>query len=69
MFRCPEAFFKPALMGLEIPGLHKLALNCIKACDIDIRKAMYENMVMSGGSTMFPGIPERLEAEVKNLAP
>lgn len=56
-------------MGLEIPGLHELAFNCILACDLDIRKSMYENIVMSGGSTMFPGIPERLEAEVKNLAP
>lgn len=56
-------------MGLEIPGLHELTYNCITACDMDIRKSMYENIVMSGGSTMFPGIPERLEAEVKNMAP
>jgi len=38
-------------------------------CDIDVRKDLYENMVMSGGTTMYPGIPERLEKEMVALAP
>jgi actin beta/gamma 1 len=33
-------------------------------CDIDVRKDLYGNIVMSGGTTMFPGIPERLSKEV-----
>ena len=38
-------------------------------CDIDVRRDLYENLVMSGGSTMYKGMPERLEKEIKNLAP
>jgi actin-related protein len=33
-------------------------------CDIDVRRDLYENMVMSGVSTMYNGIPERLEKEM-----
>lgn len=38
-------------------------------CDIDVRRDLYENLVMSGGSTMFEGAPERLQNEIANLAP
>lgn len=38
-------------------------------CDVDIRKELYSNIVMSGGSTMFPGIAERLNKEMSSLAP
>jgi actin len=38
-------------------------------CDLDVRKDLYENLVLSGGSTMFPGIAERLEKEITALAP
>ena len=62
--------FKPLeLMGREIPGMHELAFQSIMKCDIDVRKDLYENIVMSGGTTMYPGIAERLEKEITNLAP
>jgi actin len=38
-------------------------------CDVDVRKDIYSNVIMSGGSTMFPGISERLSKEVNYLAP
>ena len=38
-------------------------------CDIDIRKDLFNNIVMCCGTTMFPGIPERLSKEVTALAP
>lgn len=44
--------------------MHELAYQSIMKCDIDVRKDLYENMVMSGGTTMYPGIPQRLEKEV-----
>jgi len=50
-------------------GIHNLAFASVMACDIDIRRDLYENMVMSGGTTMYPGMPERLEAEMVKLAP
>merc|ERR1711974_456728 len=38
-------------------------------CDVDIRKDLYGNVVLSGGSTMFPGIAERMNKELVALAP
>merc|ERR1719400_149687 len=60
-FRCAEVLFKPNLIGKESLGIHSLTFNSIQACDIDIRKDLYQNIVLSGGSTMFPGIDARLK--------
>lgn len=68
-FRCCEVLFQPQFIGLEQEGVHKLAYQSIMKCDVDIRKDLYGNVVMSGGSTMFKGIPERLQKEIKLLAP
>jgi len=50
-------------------GLHELTFESIKKCDVDIRKDLYANIVMSGGSTMFEGIDSRLTKEMVKLAP
>jgi actin len=68
-FRCPEVLFKPNFIGLEREGIHKLAFQSIMKCDVDIRKDLYNNIVMSGGTTMFNGIAERMQKEIKALAP
>jgi len=68
-FRAPEALFKPNLIGNESPGIEHLVFDYIMKCDIDIRSDLYSNTVCSGGSTMYPGLPERLEKEIKALAP
>ncbi len=68
-FRAPEALFKPSFIGLEQDGIHKLTFQSIMKCDVDVRKDLYGNVVMSGGTTMFNGIPERLQKELKALAP
>lgn len=43
-----------------MPGLHEITYQSILRCDVDLRKKFYSNIVMSGGTTMFPGIAERL---------
>lgn len=68
-FRCPEVLFKPMLMGKELPGFHEITYNSIMKCDIDVRKALYENIVLSGGTTMYSGLPERLTKEITEKAP
>jgi len=68
-FRCPEVLFKPNFIGLEQEGIHKLAFQSIMKCDVDIRKDLYNNIVMSGGTTMFNGVAERMQKEIKALAP
>ena len=68
-FRCPEALFQPSLLGMEAVGIHETLYNSIMKCDVDIRKALYANMVLSGGSTMYPGIQERMQTEISELVP
>jgi actin, other eukaryote len=57
------------MIGKEMPGLHEICYQSIIKCDIDIRRELYNNIVMSGGTTMYPGIAERLTKEMTALAP
>jgi actin-related protein len=68
-FRCPEAMFQPAFLGLECAGIHETIYNSIMRCDGDIRKDLFTNVILSGGNTMFPGITERLLKELSAFAP
>ncbi|KRZ27880.1 Actin-5C, partial [Trichinella pseudospiralis] len=68
-FRCPEALFQPSLLGLECCGLHEITNLSIMKCDVDLRKNLYKNIILSGGSTMFPGIRKRMLKEIKALGP
>jgi len=68
-FRCPEVLFQPSFIGKEQAGIHRLTYDSINKCDIDIRKDLYKNTVLSGGTTMFHQIEQRLEKEMKALAP
>uniref|UniRef100_H2ZA74 Uncharacterized protein n=1 Tax=Ciona savignyi TaxID=51511 RepID=H2ZA74_CIOSA len=66
-FRCPEALFQPSFLGMESAGIHETTYNSIMKCDVDIRKDLYANTVLSGGSTMFPGISDRMQKEITAL--
>jgi len=68
-FRCPEALFKPSMIGLEALGMHEMVSTSISKCDIDVRRELYYNIVLSGGTTLFEGLPERLTKEVGLLCP
>jgi len=68
-FRCPEALFKPSYIGLEAAGIDQTTYKSIMKCDIDVRKDLYANIVLSGGTTMYEGLSERLSKEVTALAP
>jgi len=68
-FRCPEVLFQPAFVGREARGIHEMVFKSIMTCDVDVRKDLYANVVLSGGTTMFPGIGERMTRELSALAP
>jgi actin-related protein len=68
-FRCPEVLFKPSLIGKEFGGIHELTFQSVQKSDVDVRKDLYQNIVLSGGTTLFAGMPERLTKEVQKLAP
>lgn len=54
---------------MESAGIHETTYNSIMKCDIDIRKDLYANNVLSGGTTMYPGIGDRMQKEITALAP
>nr|QGN00866.1 ActL2 [Drosophila obscura] len=68
-FRCPEAMFQPALLGVEASGIHETTYSSILKCEVDIRKSLYSNIVLAGGTTMLKGLPERMLKEMTRLAP
>merc|ERR1719265_1096439 len=68
-FRCPEVLFQPSFVGKEASGIHDTTFQSIMKCDVDIRKDLYANIVLSGGTTMFTGIGERMTKELTALAP
>ncbi|KAI8659078.1 Actin, gamma [Fusarium sp. Ph1] len=68
-FRAPEALFQPGVIGLETGGIHVTVFNAIMKSDVDIRKDLYGNIIMSGGTTMYPGIADRMSKEIVGVAP
>jgi actin-related protein len=60
-FRCPEALFQPSFVGMESFGIHEMVFNTIMKGDVDIRRDFFGNIVIGGGSTLFPGLADRLE--------
>ncbi|CAK0864343.1 unnamed protein product [Prorocentrum cordatum] len=68
-FRCAEVLFQPSLVGKEASGVHEATFRSIMQCDIDVRRPLYANVVLSGGTSMFPGIGERMTRELSALAP
>jgi centractin len=67
--RAPEVLFNPALIGQEYQGMHQCLMNSISKCDMDIRRTMFSDIILAGGSTMFDGLGDRLLSEVRKLAP
>ena len=66
-FEAPEALFQPHLLDVEADGIAEMLFNAIQAGDMDIRSDLYKHIVLSGGTTMYPGLPSRLEREIKQL--
>ncbi|CEH18202.1 actin actin-like protein [Ceraceosorus bombacis] len=66
-FEAPECMFQPHLVDVEQPGVAELLFNTIQAAAVDTRADLYRHIVLSGGSSMYPGLPSRLEKEMKQL--
>lgn len=68
-FECPEALFQPSFLGREAKGIHYTTFDSIMKCDVDIRRELYANVVLSGGTTMYEGIGDRMTKELTKLVP
>eukprot|EP00941_MAST-03F_sp_MAST-3F-sp1_P002521 g2521.t1 len=69
-FKCAETFFKPSLLGkTEALSIHESVVKCIENCEFSIRKTLYDNITICGGSTLFPNFDLRLQSELASSAP
>ncbi|XP_047015528.1 actin, cytoplasmic 1 [Ictalurus punctatus] len=68
-FGCPEVLFQLSFLGMESCGIHETTFNSIVKCDVDIRKDLYAFTVLSGGTTMYSDIADRMQKEITSLAP
>lgn len=66
-FEASEALFNPGLVDVDGPGMHQMIYETIQSADMDCRPEFYKHIVLSGGSTMYPGLPSRLEKEIRDL--
>ncbi|KAK9893928.1 Actin/actin-like protein [Cystobasidium minutum MCA 4210] len=66
-YEAPECMFQPNLVDVEQPGMAELLFNTVQAAPVDVRSDLYRHVVLSGGSSMYPGLPSRLEKEMKQL--
>ena len=55
--------------GFDLYSSGKICYDSIQKCDIDIRKDLYNNIVLSGGNSLFEGLPEIIEEDIKALTP
>jgi len=66
-FEAPECMFQPHLIDVDQPGIAEMLFNTIQSAEVDIRSSLFKAIVLSGGSSMYPGLPSRLEKEIKQL--
>ncbi len=67
-YRAPELLFRPDLVGDEAEGIHEILANSILKSDMDLRRELFQNIVLSGGSTLFKGFGDRLISDLKRIS-
>jgi len=66
-YMASECLFTPSLIDSESLGMGEALFKCINAADVDLRQPFYDHIVLSGGTTMYPGLPSRLEKDLREL--
>ena len=68
-FLAPEIFFEPQNFTSEKLAVPEAIVQAVSQCDPDLQPILYQNIVIAGGSSMFPGLKERLHFELMKLLP
>eukprot|EP00756_Hemistasia_phaeocysticola_P010730 Hpha_TRINITY_DN15039_c0_g1::TRINITY_DN15039_c0_g1_i1::g.124855::m.124855/K17260/ACTR2, ARP2; actin-related protein 2 len=68
-FECAEPLFRPELMGIEsrTGGISQMAYDCITNSTRDTQSELFKHVVLSGGTTMLPGLPSRMDKDMREL--
>ena len=69
IFRFPDTLFQLSFLGMECNGIYETTYNSIMKCDVDIKKDLHGNIVLSVGTSMYQRINTRLEKEIIQLFP
>ena len=65
-FEASEVLFNPQIAGLEMDGMASLVFNAIREGDATARGDLFKHILLSGGTTMFPGFSTRMKVEMDN---
>eukprot|EP00064_Thunnus_orientalis_P019654 superscaffoldBa00005014_g19780 len=68
-FAVPEMLFHPSDIGIQEMGVPEAIVHSIQSLPEEMQPHFYQNIVLTGGNTLFPGFRERLEAELRSLVP
>ncbi|CAN1216939.1 Actin-related protein 6 [Linum perenne] len=68
-FLVPEMLFHPVDLGLNQAGLAECIVRAVSSCSPLLHPVLYESIILTGGSTLFPRFAERLELELRPLVP
>ncbi|CAA3001064.1 actin-related 6 [Olea europaea subsp. europaea] len=68
-FLVPEMIFRPADLGMNQAGLAECIVRSVNSCHPHLHPVLYESIILTGGSTLFPRFAERLERELRPLVP
>ncbi|XP_074567584.1 actin-related protein 6 [Curcuma longa] len=68
-FLVPEMLFHPADLGMNQAGLAECIVRAVNSCHPLLHPVLYESILLTGGSTLFPRFAERLQMELRPLVP
>lgn len=68
-FLVPETLFHPADLGMNQAGLAECIVRAVSSCHSYLQPVLYQSIILTGGSTLFPQLKERLERELRPLVP
>ena len=68
-FLAPEILFNPLLREFEYPGLQEILVESINKTNVDLKKQLYNSILLSGGNMKMKGMKERIHKEIKKLSP
>uniref|UniRef100_A0A1A8HAZ4 Actin-related protein 6 n=2 Tax=Nothobranchius korthausae TaxID=1143690 RepID=A0A1A8HAZ4_9TELE len=68
-FAVPEMLFHPSDIGIQEMGLPEAIVHSVQSLPEEMQPHFYQNIILTGGNTLFPGFRERLEAELRSLVP
>jgi actin beta/gamma 1 len=69
VWQAPEVLFDPALVDISDKGLTHLVAEVLKGVDVSMMPELAQNIILSGGGSIFPGLGERLHAELRMKFP